>query len=283
LQRIDPFVDTLRIAERAEELSRQANARVPLEDALYVQGTLHMNLGNYTKARRCLERAQPIGGHRSARSTLRLQAPIANELGELEFRVGNYSVAREQFQQSLTVKHKIGLGGEMSSLRGLATVELRLGNYGEARARFEQALTVARAICDRAGEAASLYGLGGAELELGHYVEARDRVQRALTIYREIGDRGSEAACWHHSAGSSFNSTTPPLRLTDLSMRLPSRANSVNAPANGTACTCSARSSEGSGTIARRATGSRRRWPSRGRSVTATERRSARIGSGWSN
>jgi CHAT domain-containing protein len=111
-------------------------------------------------------------------------------LGLAYYFLGQYQLAIDYSQQSLTIKREIGdRKGEGNSLCNLGLASLSLGQYQKAIDYYQQSLTIKRESGDRSGEGNSLGNLGNAYCSLGQYQLAIDYHQQSLTIRREIGDR----------------------------------------------------------------------------------------------
>ncbi|MGI2903741.1 tetratricopeptide repeat protein [Tolypothrix sp. VBCCA 56010] len=122
-------------------------------------------------------------------------AGILTYLGNAYNSLGQYQLAIDYYQQSLTIYREIGnRNGEANSLIGLGNAYYFLGQYQIAIDYHQQSLAISLEIGDRNGEADSLLGLGGVYKCLGQYQEAIDNLEQSLAIKIEIGDRNGEAA-----------------------------------------------------------------------------------------
>lgn len=119
------------------------------------------------------------------------QAQVLNQLGVLDFELGDYAAARENFARSSELMRNVGnLEGESRCVNNLAMLELRAGRTPMSRMLFEQALELKDQLGDRRGAAAALANLGSVAFELGELDEARRNYDRSRSLAAEIGDRG---------------------------------------------------------------------------------------------
>jgi tetratricopeptide (TPR) repeat protein len=133
-------------------------------------------------------------------------AGVLTSLGSAYQSLGQYQIAIDYYQQSLTIYREIGnRKGEASSLNNLGNTYDFLGQYQIAIDYHQQSLAIFIEIGDRKGEANSLHNSGGAYYSLGEYQQAIDLYKYSLVIKREIDDRKGEANSLNN-LGNTYNS-----------------------------------------------------------------------------
>ena len=195
LSDVDPYQDTLELADASAQLAERAGARVIQAEAIWWQARAHLALGIPEEARQDLMRARDVGREMTPRW---LQARMFFLRGSIEFQLGRFDAAREPTERALTISQEIGdRVGEENSWAQLGQIEMGLGRLEAAREPIERALTISQELGHRAGEAAHWLQLGQIEIGLGRFDAAREPTQRLLTISQEIGDRYHEAHGWY--------------------------------------------------------------------------------------
>jgi len=122
-------------------------------------------------------------------------------LALIDLNVGDYEAARAKFQMSLTITQQTGnRAGENTAWHNLASIDLNVGDYEAARTKLQTVLIIRQQIGDRIGEAATWHELGRIDLEVGDYEAARTKFQTSLSINQQIGNRAVEAKTWHQLA-----------------------------------------------------------------------------------
>ncbi|MGQ9592223.1 MAG: tetratricopeptide repeat protein, partial [Planctomycetota bacterium] len=123
-----------------------------------------------------------------------LKAQIAEELGEVHVRVGEYPVALQCFALSEKLSELPGAGGESGArardlelLDKVGRVLHRQGELGEALAIFSRAFE--RSAEKTPERARALFRMGSIHLDRGDSATARRYLQESLDLYRELGDR----------------------------------------------------------------------------------------------
>ncbi|MGI8551957.1 MAG: tetratricopeptide repeat protein [Dehalococcoidia bacterium] len=125
----------------------------------------------------------------SDESPVAVLAKARNCLGRLEWRLQDYTNARNRFESAAANFDSIGdHQGLAEALFNLGSVDLYLANYPSARARFEQSL----ALSQRSGRADSvamaLGGLGLVVWRLEDLTMARSLLGESLSLFRQLGD-----------------------------------------------------------------------------------------------
>jgi tetratricopeptide (TPR) repeat protein len=117
-------------------------------------------------------------------------ASCLNDLGNMEYREGDYPSARALHAESLEIRRQLGdLWGIAQSLNNLGNVEFSECDYPTAWTLYSESHAIRRNIGERFGIAASLNNLGNVEYCEGHYADAQALHAEGLGIKREIGDR----------------------------------------------------------------------------------------------
>jgi tetratricopeptide (TPR) repeat protein len=103
---------------------------------------------------------------------------------------GDYSVAIEYYDRSLTIREEIGdKKGIANSLNNIGNVYRAQGNYSIAIEYYIRSLLIKENIGDKKGIAASLNNIGIFYYELGDHMRAIEYYDRSLTIKEEIGNQ----------------------------------------------------------------------------------------------
>jgi predicted ATPase/DNA-binding SARP family transcriptional activator len=111
-------------------------------------------------------------------------------------RIGQYEIAREFLNESLSLFQDLGIQDETAMpLRALARLSLDLEDHIEARRLFEASLEIYKKKNDQWGVVRCLDSLGFIALYLQNYTEARQRFEKGLVIAKETGDQWGTAWC----------------------------------------------------------------------------------------
>ena len=108
-----------------------------------------------------------------------------NNLGFAAWRMGDYSAAREYYEQSLIIHHELGTRGE-TVLINLGHLNSSQGNVAAGKRYYEQALAIQHEIGDLWGEGISLNELGAVALAQDDLPRAERYYHQALTIRRNL-------------------------------------------------------------------------------------------------
>jgi DNA-binding SARP family transcriptional activator/tetratricopeptide (TPR) repeat protein len=87
--------------------------------------------------------------------------------------------------------------GEAGSLNNLGVIEFYLGQYENAAHCFAQALAIFKEIDDEIGEAASLFNIGNTLIERGLHQKAIELHEQSLAVAVRIDDKGAQARAYH--------------------------------------------------------------------------------------
>jgi tetratricopeptide (TPR) repeat protein len=116
-----------------------------------------------------------------------------NNIGQVYFRLGQYSKSLEFYQKALSIKKKIGdTKGECYSINGIGLVYNAQSQYKKALEFFERYLEMSKAIRDISGEGSALNNIGMVSQSLGQYPKALEHYERSLEIKKELGDVSGE-------------------------------------------------------------------------------------------
>lgn len=187
LQRVrGDFAGALGYLQEAEALAlvAQANERV---DILLEVGNVYYLQGNYTEARRYLQKGLTVAEAQANQSAV---AAAFQRLGSIHFSQGNYAGARTDTTRAWEIyqllDNKLGMA---NALNNLANIDRSVGDYVTAQSRRVETLTLRRAIGDQWGVAASLNNLAVIPYIQGDFTTARHYWQESLTLRNTLGDR----------------------------------------------------------------------------------------------
>ncbi|MCC7479142.1 tetratricopeptide repeat protein [bacterium] len=133
------------------------------------------------------------------------KADSLNNLGLVNHQWGNYSAARELFEQSLAIRRELSdRWGEALELYWLGYVDRRLNNISAAREFYGQSLAIRRETGDRQGEGQAALKLGELEEREGKFAAARELYAQGLEIQCELGGRPGQAEAIHGLASLEY-------------------------------------------------------------------------------
>ena len=119
-------------------------------------------------------------------------------LAAIDLQVGDYDAARDKFNKSLEISQQIGYREvEAGGWHQLASIDLEVGDYDAARDKFNKSLEIKQLIADHAGEANTLHQLATIDLRVGDYDAAREKFNKSLEIKQQVGDRAGEAVTFY--------------------------------------------------------------------------------------
>lgn len=120
---------------------------------------------------------------------------ILRQIGNANFRMGNYTQALELYQKSLYQAQRSGKRSlQPDPWNGIGLVYEFTGECQKAIAAFHEALKLYRELSDKGGEGMVLGNLGDSHMLTGEYDQALSSFVQALDLLREAGDRQNEAA-----------------------------------------------------------------------------------------
>jgi CHAT domain-containing protein/Tfp pilus assembly protein PilF len=116
-------------------------------------------------------------------------ALVMNNLGLMNYYRGDWSSAREQWQQAVMVMRENGEWyGEFNSLANLGVLEFEKGNLVQAIAVYEKLLALAPEDGELAFRADTLDNLGVSQFTLGRIDSALKSFSEALELHEQLGD-----------------------------------------------------------------------------------------------
>jgi len=124
--------------------------------------------------------------------TVQQEAAIQyNQRGEAAFRQGDFALARDEFQKSLSIHRSVeNLEGVAGELMNLSLVYRRLGNSSDAHAALDQILSGPGLAFDDKMRAEAAYRKASLYLDDADYATARDWAGRALDFCRGCSAEG---------------------------------------------------------------------------------------------
>ncbi|MEM7343688.1 MAG: tetratricopeptide repeat protein [Chloroflexota bacterium] len=123
-----------------------------------------------------------------------LEALARHEWGDALLRQGNYTLARERFNQALVLAREANIPAkEGEILRHLGILVNDQGDPQEAQAILEEALILFHQIGDQRGESLVLNNLAIIARRQGDYQAAQTAYQEALSRFRDLEDRRGES------------------------------------------------------------------------------------------
>jgi predicted ATPase/serine/threonine protein kinase/DNA-binding SARP family transcriptional activator/alpha-beta hydrolase superfamily lysophospholipase len=173
-------------AHIVKDLDEANPAHFPvLGRALVVQAHFHFRLDRYEESRQLAERGlqllQTAGDARGSMKGL-------NILGLTALSTGDYTVARANLQQALTMAeayHETGL--RANYLNNLAILEATSGNYAAAERYYREALALNEQRGNHLSRVRNLANLGELLYTQNRWREAEEVLQEGLTLSREMG------------------------------------------------------------------------------------------------
>ena len=125
---------------------------------------------------------------------LQTRGEALGQTGRLLIHTGDYEVALDYLQQSLTLIQQIGdKAGEGTTLNNISTLYHAQGDYETALAYLKQSLTIWQQIGDKAGEGTTLNNLSQIYDAQGDYATALMCLKQSLAIQQQIGDIKGES------------------------------------------------------------------------------------------
>ncbi len=148
--------------------------------------------GRLVEGRSWLERALALPG--VAEAPLTVRADAHNALGNLLGDSGEYTQARQHYEEALTLRRELGDSeGIAGALNNLGIVAAWLGDYDGALALHKESLELRQARDDAFGMALSLTNLGDVLLAQGDFNGAQDYQEEALRLRELVHDEAGIA------------------------------------------------------------------------------------------
>ncbi len=155
-------------------------------------------LANIANRQRAIEQAralydQALSIYRS-HGDIRGETAVLNNLGALEYDLGNSTVGRALLSEALTLYRKLGDDrGAAKALNNLANFAAGEGDHSDALTHYGEALHLMEAMGNTRGQSVVLNNRGTVLWAVGQYVAADAHYRRALRIYRESGNEQAAA------------------------------------------------------------------------------------------
>lgn len=168
------------IRERAVTVAGIMGDRKAEASSLVGLGGVHIALGSYAEAHRCLTAglryAEDNGSERG-------QAAVLQELGRLEMLRDAPFAATPRYQQALDIMRKLGdLAGQCWTHCCLGEAYRELGQYESAFEHLHHARSVAQRIGDQSARAKSLFELAAVHRDLGDLPNSTKHCEDALLV-----------------------------------------------------------------------------------------------------
>jgi tetratricopeptide (TPR) repeat protein len=175
-------------ADIFEELGDQSN----LARTLRCQLMIAIDTINLDNARRLFSKVLEIESNlgKELGDTPRIAA-LLNQLGMVEYLIGNLDEAFRMFSQAEDIFKTLGdQKGMAETLHYLATIAQSRRDYDKAIELFNRSLEIKRRIEDEHGIAETLHELGNIEYDKRSYDEAEAFYRQAKQIFEKLGDKG---------------------------------------------------------------------------------------------
>ncbi len=191
------FQQILSMAREIRNLELEVQILINLGLFYQSKGQQVKSIGNYQKALSILNQVD---------SNNRInQGNFFNNIGTINYNLGEYSEALVFYKSALTVFEKVSnRAGIGTSYNNIGLLYIDLGEYSKALKFLEQALEIRKEVGDRAGEGITLINIGLIHDLQNNYSEALNYYQQALTIRQKTGDRIGEAIALNN-IGLNFN------------------------------------------------------------------------------
>ena len=126
----------------------------------------------------------------------------SNQLGLIQFRLGQYQKALENFGKSLAIMRKVGdVKQEGTTLNNIGLVYDSLGQRQKALENYEKSLVIRQKVGDVSGEGTTLNNIGLVYKSWGQYQKALENYEKSLAIMRKVGDVQREGIMLNNIAG----------------------------------------------------------------------------------
>ncbi len=149
--------------------------------------------GKYDTSQICAKSAQELA------KKLDFQNGIAaglNNVGMIDYYLGNYSKALELQKNALGIYqktgNKAGIGKTLISIGGVYNEQ---GNFSQALENMLKALSIQQEIGNKSGMASAYTNIGLVYFNEANYTPAMDNMRKALIIQKELGDKNGIGTC----------------------------------------------------------------------------------------
>jgi len=169
------------------DLSRTANDRQTLGEALSKVATIYQQMGNFEKSIKTASEALAV---QRDNGDLAGMSKTLSKIGTSHFFGGKYDLAIDHYEQSLEIRGRIADSAGMGDLLlNIGSVHSALGNYVEALDRYVRSLAIRKALGDLGGTAAALNNIGTICKDQGRYEKAIEYYTESLQIREKSEDR----------------------------------------------------------------------------------------------
>jgi tetratricopeptide (TPR) repeat protein len=176
----DRYNQALSLTEQLGDKKARAWVETAMGEFIWKQGHLEESTEWLLRARTGFEEMDELAG----------VGQVLHYMGVIADQQGDYEMAHNLMQESLTIRQKTGDQRQAAYLLGnMGIVARRQGNLEDARSLYEESLALRRELGDRWGIANVLNNLGNVTLDLEDHSKARSHLEEAVSIHRELGDR----------------------------------------------------------------------------------------------
>ena len=130
------------------------------------------------------------------------EASALNNIGGVNFQLGDAQKALDYFNQALTLR--LAIGDRLTAgrtLSNIAAIYSRMGEVQKALDSFDHALSLIRAVGDSRTEAYILNNMGNLYFDQSEFRKALDYFNQSLAISKAVGDRIAEATTINNIGG----------------------------------------------------------------------------------
>ena len=196
---MDPFLDVYGYWEEdLDWLSEWAEACQTLEDEMSLDGVynnmglVHGNMGNYSLAMECYQRA--LKGKEQSGTEDSSVADTYGNVGAVHVALGDFEQALSWMEKALQIEERIGNEERLCvSYNNVGMVYRARGAYDEALEWFEKGLAVAEKLGDQAKMAGGYNNVGAVYQARGEYDEALEWFEKGLALAEKLGDQAAMA------------------------------------------------------------------------------------------
>ena len=190
LKDIGRWPDAEQTLLRAIEQAKQTNDLPCHAWALGVLGGLYRDRGDLSPAIVAYGRAKELAEQIGSSDGQHLIGVALDGIGTVYGRQGNYSLAIEHYQKSISTCIRIGDVYQLAITSGnLGNAYLNQRDYEQAQNHFIQALIIDERIGDERGKAMDHFNLGMLCLRMEDDQQARPHLQRARDLFELAGDK----------------------------------------------------------------------------------------------
>ncbi|MCF8259099.1 MAG: tetratricopeptide repeat protein [Flavobacteriales bacterium] len=169
------------------DLSRTANDRPTLGEALSKVATIYQQMGNFEKSIKVANEALAV---QREDGDLAGMSKTLSKIGTSHFFSGKYELAIDHYGQSLEIRGGIADSAGMGDLLlNIGSVHSALGNYVEALDHYMRSLDIRKDLGDLGGTAAALNNIGTICKDQGRYEKAIEYYSESLRIREKSQDR----------------------------------------------------------------------------------------------